>query len=153
MKHSMLILLAVLSASCAHGPLLDSSDFSIAPEGTLWSYSSKQKILWSIPDLTPHQYTLVLYLESDSIEGCISSQTVVDGTGVVNYVANSVVTGSGEHISLSNGEYSLYAYLYRRDESCMDGAFCSSFRDKKPLAEKRLGVITIIDSDVKELEN
>lgn len=145
----ILILLALLAmVGCSHSDskIVDQLTTSLPENGTTWSYSSKQKITWSVPTVPEGTYNLVFYLENEKTQekGYIYSEPLTKPEGEINYVANAFIKKDGKVVSLPNGTYQLTVAAYETKAK-------TDYGYGKPedlIAEKTIGDITIQNSDV-----
>ena len=151
-----IIVIVIISAIFVLGgrmkPSVSSSPVSIAisspTSGTTWSFSSKQKIMWTSANLPSGNYNAVIYLTdvNSGAKGYVASEPVENGEGFANYVVNLTGDKNGNLTSLQNGTYDLSIALYRTPDA---NDYVYGYGDPKDLvAEKDGGTITIVDSDV-----
>lgn len=115
---------------------------------TTWSFSSTQKITWTIANLPSGDYNSVVYLTnlSNGVKGYIASEPVENGDGAANYVVNLYGDKDGNTTSLENGNYDFSIAIYKTPSA---NDYLYGYGDPKDLVvEKDGGTITIVDSDV-----
>lgn len=151
MKKMLFCLFAVSLFGCAQQGLvsLDKLTTSLSNDEAVWSYSSKQKIIWSVPALPSKAYCLAFYLENKNTKekGYIYSRLLTKTKGEINYVTNNFISRDGQIRPFINGDYHLSAALFSPDAN----SDCSFGKEENFISQKGLENIKIKDSDVKSM--
>lgn len=141
----LLILICFLNCTQSSIKLLNTLTTSIPENGTTWSYGSKQKIKWFIPDLPAEKYEFIFYLENlvTGEKGYIYKVSPAISQGEINYVANYFINKNEQIEQLRNGHYQLSAKLFNISDK-------NNVNKIDKCTHKVLANIRIIDSDVKD---
>ena len=110
--------------------------------GTIWHFSAKQVVHWSISGLPSGNYNIVAFLKNfkDGKKGYIVNTLVSDGTNQANYVVNEIVYADGTY-ALTNGKYKFFLAVYKKPGTNQEGL-------GDLILEKDGGIIKIKGSDV-----